>query len=532
MIRVIIIVFLVLASFTSFCIAAEGDGYFVCFRDKRTSFNPYSYFDIKAIERRLKNNLSLSDSSDFPVNPYYVLETGRLVTETGYESRWFNGVFVVATREQIESLRQLPFVKSIISSEKSASVLANNGAGVFKKDLSQRDSALLLFQTKRMGGPVFRQKNIDGRGIRIAVFDAGFPGVPKNPVFSHLIKEGKIKATYDFVKRDSNVYDFNSHGSMVLSCIAGRLDTTPMGMATGAEFILARTEIAYREPGNEEQNWLAAAEWADKMGVDIINSSLGYGAERYFFKDMDGRISLVARAANMAASKGILVVNAAGNEGSKDWKFLITPADADSVLTVGGIDPYKDFHIEFSSFGPNHSGKLKPNVSSLGMVIASEPKGLSRVEGTSFSAPLTVGFAACAWQLMPHLKNMELLKEIEKSGHLYPYFDYAHGFGIPQAKHFVERDTITRQPTFSFVKDYDYIHVLVNKQFVRNKNNKLQPGKNLFYKITTNTGDIISYFVVLAEKEEVLTLRREDFGNENILVVHFEGYTEEIAIND
>ncbi len=162
---------------------------------------------------------------------------------------------------------------------------------------------------------------------------------------------------------------------------------------------------------------------------------------------MNGKKSLVARAANMAASKGMLVVNAAGNDGETKWKHLGTPADADSVLSVGGISPESDYHFSFSSYGPTADKRLKPNVCAYGAVMESGKKGLTTTYGTSFASPLVAGFAACAWQTNRRLNNMELFKEIEKSADLYPYFDYAHGYGVPQAGYFINRQKYNEEIT-------------------------------------------------------------------------------------
>ena len=170
-----------------------------------------------------------------------------------------------------------------------------------------------------------------------------------------------------------------------------------MGLATGANFLLAITEVS-SEPFSEEENWLAAVEWAYKNGADIISSSLGYTNNRYFTKDMDGKKSFVVKAASLAARKGMLVINAAGNDGDSEWKVISTPADADSILTIGGVSPETNLHINFSSYGPTADGRMKPNVSAFGEAVVANTKGNVEIAfGTSFATPLVAGFAACAW---------------------------------------------------------------------------------------------------------------------------------------
>jgi hypothetical protein len=328
----------------------------------------------------------------------------------------------------------------------------------FKPEIRFNIDILRDQQLEAMGSSFFEQAGVDGSGIRIAVFDGGFPGVDKSPVFSHLRNNNQIIATWDFVKDREFVYSYKSHGTSVLTSIAGKLDDKKFGMAVNAEFLLARTEIA-REVFSEEENWVAAMEWADKNGADIINSSLGYTYHRYYQKQMDGRSTLVSRAASMAASKGMLVINAAGNDGSDFWKVIGAPADADSILSVGGVNPIKGYKINFSSIGPTYDGRLKPNVCAFGEVATSDAGKIIKASGTSFAAPLTSGFAACVMQMYPEWNNMKVYEEIQKSGHLYPYFDYAHGFGVPQASFFTGMKK-EKEPTFFFSEETDSIKII------------------------------------------------------------------------
>jgi len=226
---------------------------------------------------------------------------------------------------------------------------------------------------------------------------------------------------------------------------------------------------------------------------------LGYTKNRYFKKDMDGITSLVTRAGNLAARKGMLVVNAIGNDGDTKWRTMGAPADADSVLTVGGIDPFYNYHINFSSVGPTYDGRMKPNVSAYGETIVAGKEKLQDVFGTSFSTPLTAGFVACAWQLRKHLTNMQLFHEIEKSGNLYPYFDYAHGYGIPQASYFIKVNQTTEQKSsFHFQSDGLSLEVIIDDDIDTTKDDN-----NLLYKLISEKGQIISYFVIEVITKEI-----------------------------
>ena len=416
-------------------IASAQDIYWVFFTDKNgTEFDPYAYFDAKAIQRRTQQQLPLFDSTDFPLNRSYVTAVDRLSDELVGESRWFNAAAVSTSR--IDEIRRLPFVAAVTPIESHAvpaSVSSEEPAPI-----AATDTSMLYPQLVRMQGEQFVANGIDGTGIRIAVLDGGFKMADEHPAFQHLRDGHRILKTYNFPLKREDVYGWDTHGTMVLSCIAGINDGKKIGLATGAEFLLARTEVNL-EPRKEEVWWMMGMEWADRNGANIINSSLGYGKERYNPEDMDGT-SLVARAANMAASKGILVCNSMGNEGDdRTWRTLITPADADSVLSVGGIDE-KGNPSDFTSWGPTADGRLKPNVCAYGHAFVANPsktKPYTYAYGTSFSSPLTAGFAACAWQSRPQLNNMELKAEIEKSADRYPDHDFRYGYGVPQASYFV-----------------------------------------------------------------------------------------------
>ncbi len=337
--------------------------FWVFFTDKDgMEFDPYEYFDVKAIERRQNLGLSLFDVTDFPVNPNYIESVNNLVNESSHHSRWFNSLAVICTPGQIQEVEKLDCVKNIKAFPKTSMEISR-----YMEYNDPRSDSLIKYQTARMGRSDFQKAGIDGTGIRVAVLDAGFTDADINPSFEHLRAGNKIVDTYDFVKNETDVYHGSYHGTSVLSCItgvylndSGRKDT--LGLATGSNFLLARTEKALMEVFSEEENWLAAVEWCDKNGADVINSSLGYTGNRYLYDDMNGENTLVSRAGNLAARKGILVVNSAGNDGAGEWNFIGAPADADSVLAVGGLYPWSGVQTSFSSVGPTFDFRTKPNV--------------------------------------------------------------------------------------------------------------------------------------------------------------------------
>lgn len=506
------------------------DTYWVYFKDKTgNKFVPEEYFSEKALERRLRNRVPLSTYEDWPVNSIYTQQVSHSVDSVLAVSRWLNAIVVKASPETIDHIVDFNFVKYVkplihVSSVSETVTIEK------KQTISHLDSALLHIQTERMQGSAFRESNLDGSGVLIAVFDAGFKKLRTHPAFDHLIENNSILATYDFVKKDTFVYGFHHHGTMVMSCIAGIYGNTYMGLAPGAHFLLARTETP-NETTEEEYNWILAAEWADRNGADIISCSLGYSTSNYFQEDMDGQTSPVAKGAQIASNKGILIINAAGNEANNYWKTVVTPADVEEVLTVGGTNPYTDIAFTFSSPGPTADGRLKPNVCALGETLTAYKNRYRKAYGTSFATPLVAGFAACVLQNEPELDRENLMERIEMSGHLYPYFDYHHGYGIPQARKILKDRDGQDAATFKFELSEGYLNVIVEKRFIPKKNEAgelLDYPKNLYYHIQDATGPIRKYGVVLAdENEEVVFFNKIELQTGDIIRVHFEGYTED-----
>lgn len=522
---VLVLLFTLLFSPENFA-QSDLNKYWVFFTDKEAdSFDPYSYFDQKAIDRRIKLGVPLNHSSDWPVTEKYLSQVDAIATQTSHASRWFNALSIKATSEQVDEIQSLSFVKSVepMMIKSYPASLLKSPKDHFKTSISEYQMQILKKQTSRMEADAFHDQNIRGQGIRIAIFDAGFPSVDVNPAFEHIRKANRILKTRDFLTGKDNVYKHSAHGCNVLSCIAGIIDGQRIGLATEAEFLLARTESGLFEPFSEEENWLAAVEWADKNGADIINSSLGYTEKRYFTSDMDGKTSLVARAGNMAARKGILVLNAAGNDGDGDWKYQGTPADADSVLSIGGISFETDFHIEFSSYGPTADKRMKPNICAFGVAVVSGPGGIEIAYGTSFSSPLATGFAACAWQTTRESTNMEIFKKLEHSGDLYPYFDYAHGFGVPMASFFVEKNLTTKAATLEVLSSGQELTVVIDREQFDLEGK--DAGSLLFYHIENTKGYLDHYYVISVRQYSILHFNKADYPKGHTLRIHYKGYT-------
>jgi hypothetical protein len=210
-----------------------------------------------------------------------------------------------------------------------------------------------------------------------------------------------------------------------------------IGTSPDATIVCIRTEEVGSELRIEEDNWIAGAEYADSLGVDVINSSLGYTSfdnreMTYSYQDMDGNTARISIGADIAAKKGILVVNSAGNEGDGVWRYVGAPADADSVMAVGAVDRNRK-KANFSSFGPTRDGRIKPSVSARGYqtVVATPTYRVDSVNGTSFSSPVMAGMVTSLWQAFPNKTNMEIKNAVEQSGDLATNPNNYLGYGIP-----------------------------------------------------------------------------------------------------
>lgn len=438
--------------------------FWVEFTDKNNSpytiGNPRAYLSQKAIDRRQKFNIKITEE-DFPVNPMYLQQIAVLGVKILNTSRWLNGVSVeTADTEKVFKIRSLPFVKSI---EKTGIRLdVDNSKMDFRmeylmsftgeeEDTTQTLNGVLTpytkeyygnawNQTKMLDGQDLHNLGLTGKGITIAILDGGFMNVHKLTTFEHLFQNKQLLGTWDFVELDSNVYDDNNHGMNVLSCMAAKTPGKMLGTAPDANYWLLRTEDANSEYPIEETNWAAGAEFADSAGVDIINSSLGYTLYddklmSYEYAQLNGKTSRASRAATIAAKKGILVCNAAGNEGNDDWQYIGAPADAEGIITVGGVTA-DSLRSDFSSYGPTADGRLAPMLvaQGTGTMVASVANTFYRANGTSFATPVFAGMVACLVQAHPDKTVEEIIEALQLSGTQYFAPDTAIGYGIPNFK--------------------------------------------------------------------------------------------------
>ena len=419
--------------------------YRIVFTDKLNS--PYTtdvpemFLSFRAIERRLKQIIPVTQN-DLPVNPAYLDSLREAGGQIIHSSKWFNSATIRVTEESVlERISKLTFVAEYVPDapnltiSKAPGLTASNTQSV--NGITEMDYGGSWFQTAMHKGQLLHNNGYTGKNMVIAIIDAGFAHADTLSAFNNLFERGQIIGTRDFVEPGNNVYGESSHGMSVLSIIGGYRSGELIGTAPDASFWLLRSEDGNSEYIIEEDNWIAAAEFADSAGADIINTSLGYSefndsSQNHTYTDMDGNTTRVSRAADIAASKGILVVTSAGNQGNVDWKYITAPADADSVLTIGAVDRLLNV-TAFSSRGPSSDGQVKPNVMALGagVFVAGLDGSIRQGNGTSFSSPVITGLSACLWQANPEATMMEIYNAICESADRYYNPDSAYGYGIP-----------------------------------------------------------------------------------------------------
>lgn len=396
------------------------------------------YLSAKSLQRRCRQHIALA-ANDLPVYKPYIHLLEQQNIKVRQTSKWLNMAYVEATEEQVALLRNLPCIKKIAKAGTAMSTPCTFQQAAATPFDTLTNSAN---QLEMLGLHYLHANRFTGKGMVITFVDGGFTAVDEALPYKHIYEQKRVLATRNFVTPGRDIYKMGGegeHGCRVFSIAAGLLPNRFYGAAYDASFILAVTEDAFKESSLEELNWAAAAEWADSIGTDIINSSVGYftgftSGTGYTYADMDGKTTIVTRAAQVAASKGILVVSSVGNEGTKDWKYLIAPADGDSVLAAGGVDAL-GVYAPFSSQGPSADGRIKPDLCARAdqtIQIGADGRVIWGW-GTSFSAPLLSGLAACLWQADTSLTNMQLFKILKESASRYANPDTFYGYGIPSA---------------------------------------------------------------------------------------------------
>ncbi len=448
--KVINLIFFFIISYSTFSQEVAPNTYIINFSDKDTSsYNisePEKFLSKRAIKRRQKYNIPVT-VQDLPVNTNYINKIKDLGFEIYAVSKWMNHVVVYSEDSTlIDKADKFNFVKKNKKTKSKKKKKYKQEKLVAIDIKTTKDTSFILDyglgknQIEMLNAHSLHNNGYMGQGIQIALIDAGFYNVDSLPGFDSIRTAGQILGTKDFVKRDGDIYNDGTHGMSVLSTIAANIPGKLVGTAPKANFWLLRSEDGNSEYLVEEYYWVSAAEFADSVGVDMIHSSLGYNnfddtLTNHTYSDMNGDIAIVSVAADIASSKGILVVTSAGNEGNDSWKYITAPGDADSVLTIGATT-YSGYVTSFSSRGPTSDGRIKPDVTAQGSFswVLGRREGVTVSSGTSISGPIVTGAVACLWQANPEFSNMEIINAVKKSADRYTNPDAEYGYGIPNFK--------------------------------------------------------------------------------------------------
>ncbi len=438
---------------------AQFTRYIIRLKDKGSNpfslSNPIQYLTQRSIDRRTRYAIAI-DSTDLPITPRYIdsIRLAGAVTILN-SSKWLNQVAIQTTdAAALAKINSFPFVIS------SGPIGARPGEIIaVNKQLETPDESIIMpplpqlitadfynygqsaGQVKLNKGDFLHNRGFRGQGMHMAVLDAGFFNYLTLPTFDSVRNNGQILGTWDFVSRHANVNDDHPHGMNCLSTMAANMPGLFMGTAPKLSYYLYRTEDVATEYPIEEQNWIAGMERADSLGVEVTSTSLGYYSFdnpifNYTYANMDGNTTMSAKAADLAAKKGILMFLAAGNEGNGAWKYIITPSDADSVVAVGAVNTAGQV-ASFSSFGPSSDGQIKPSIAAVGWnaVVASQSTGNPVFSsGTSFACPNIAGLASCLWQAFPEINNMGIINVMQQAATRANNPDDRMGYGIPDLK--------------------------------------------------------------------------------------------------
>jgi serine protease AprX len=442
-----IVVFLFLIS--SFIGFSQEDAwvYFIDKPDSNTFFNnPLSELSQRALDRRTTQKITL-DSKDVPINQLYINQISSAIGITVMaKSKWLNCVHVRGLQSDINALKSLTSVVDYIQfANKSLNVVSKKIYSDKTKPVNKVLATQVnynygnsLNQIQMLKGDLLHQQNYTGSGIIIAVMDGGFPGVNSAQPFQRLRDNKQILGGYDYVNKSTDFYTGISHGTSVLSLMGGFKDNLLIGTAPDAQYYLFITEDGLNENPVEESNWVEAAEEADRLGVDIITTSLGYTTfdntnYDYTYSDMNGTKTFISKGLDVAFSRGIVCVVSAGNDGNKPWQYISAPADAIHSLTIGAVKSDKSYAL-FSSQGPTSDKRVKPDVMAQGQnPYVSDAAGniTNTGNGTSYSCPIIAGMVACLWQAYPNKTNQEIKQLIIQSADKYSNPDFFYGYGIP-----------------------------------------------------------------------------------------------------
>ena len=429
------------------------DRYWIQFTDKNNT--PYSidrpeeFLSERAMQRRVKYGVAL-DEKDIPVNPSYIEAVEKTGAKILNPSKWLNGVTIEAYEVSvIEAIEKLPFVKKtrVLYDEplkqmikEESFVLEMNAENIVKTGMARNHYGTALTQIELLNGVALHDMGYKGEGIWIGICDSGYQGADVHNAFKNMRDENRLLGTKDFVYKNGIVYSDDHHGTACLGLMAAYLPNVYVGTAPKASYFLCRTENINSENVIEEYNWVSAAEYMDSLGIDVISTSLGYigfddSQMSHVYEDFDGKTCVITIGAEIASSRGILCVAAAGNEGDTKFPYIGAPGDGKNVLTVGGVKA-DGVKTSFSSIGPTADGRIKPDVMSFAYAVSvtSPSGGFFESNGTSFATPSLAGLAACLWQARNSYPESEIREIIKQSANNYSTPNSEYGYGIPDFK--------------------------------------------------------------------------------------------------
>jgi hypothetical protein len=433
----------------SYIVQAQEDAW-VYFNNKPDAAfclnNPLQMLSQRALDRRTAQGIIL-DNSDVPIAQAYI---DQVTAATGItvmaQSKWLNALHVRGTQTDIQLLSNLSFVSQIQFANSSLNSRHSNAnqKSTEIKSVNKQMEVMADFnyggssnQIQMLNGHLLHQQNYTGQGKMVAIMDAGFPGVDIASPFQRLRDNNLILGGYNFPDRNTSIYTRSSHGTSVLSCMAGFVDNQLVGTAPDAQYYLFITEDTNSENPVEESYWVEAAEMADSLGVDVINTSLGYFTYdnpnySYSYSDMNGIKTFAARGADIAFSKGMICVTSAGNSGNSSDPHIATPADAITTLTVGAVDASENY-VSFSSIGPSFDNRVKPDVCSKGYLasVSNASGNIVNANGTSFSSPILAGMVATFWSAVPNMTNAQIVQFVKESADIYANPTIYKGYGVP-----------------------------------------------------------------------------------------------------
>ncbi len=425
--------------------------YWVAFKDKDHSpyctCRPAEFLSARALERRARAGIAVVEN-DLPVNPDYLKQLKSIGAQIHNTSRWLNAAAVQVDSATATHLNSLSCVKTVSYLGPHLKYRNPPNRPVKTRVPLTSDPAILgndiptwgyaSQQNELLGIPVLQMAGNRGAGIWIAVLDGGFTNADTIPMFDSVALQGRLIPGWDFVERDAGVFESANHGTSVLSVMASNLPHYFVGTAPDATYFLIKTEDTGGEFPIEEANWVAGAEWADSIGADIINASLGYtsfndNSLSHVYADLDGRTSISSRGASIAATKGMIICNAAGNEGDGPWHSIGVPADAPGLIAVGAVTE-KRTRASFSSFGPTADGRIKPDLMAPGdeiVVAGNVGISLGLSSGTSLASPMLAGALASLWSAFPTKTAAEILKAVFSASDQDKAPDNERGYGLP-----------------------------------------------------------------------------------------------------